>query len=211
MAVIITKIEPQKKRKDRYSVYADEQFLVGISQDTLIKYNLHVGRELDTSEINKIKSAESELKIRDQAYRYLSRRAHSCKELYDKLIIKEYSPSAINNIIDEFISNGYLNDTEFTKIFITEEIKLKKSGPLLIKNKLIKKGVNREIIDDLLSSLYDENEQVENCSYLVLKKYKRISREQKKAVINYLRNKGYYWEQISLALPQILWEENNEE
>ena len=86
-----------------------------------------------------------------------------------------------------------------------------KNGPLLIKNKLIKKGVNREIIDDLLSSLYDENEQIENCSYLVLKKYKRINREQKKAVINYLRNKGYQWDQISLAIPQILWEDNNEE
>jgi len=211
LAVIITKIEPQKKRKDRYSVYTDEQFLIGVSQDTLIKYNLHAGKQLDASEINKIKSAESERKLRDQAYRFLSRRAHSCKELYDKLIIKEYPPSAINNIIDEFVSNGYLNDTEFTKIFINEEIKLKKSGPLLIKNKLIKKGVNREIIDDLLSSLYDENEQVENCSYLVLKKYKRISREQKKAVINYLRNKGYHWDQISLAIPQNLWENNNEE
>jgi len=211
LSIVITKIEPQKKRKDRYSVYVGEQFLVGISQDTLIKYNLHAGRKLDTNEINTIKSAESERKLRDQAYRFLSRRAHSCRELYDKLIIKDFPPSAIKNIIDEFISNGYLNDTEFTKIFISEEIKLKKSGPLLIKNKLIKKGVNREIIDDLLSSLYDENEQVENCSYLVLKKYKRINREQKNAAINYLRNKGYQWDQISLAIPQISWENNNEE
>lgn len=211
MAIVITKIEPQKKRKDRYSVYADEQFLIGVSQETLIKYNLHAGKQLNAGEINKIKSTESERKLRDQSYRFLSRRAHSCKELYDKLIIKEYPPSAIKNIIDEFVSNGYLNDTEFTKIFIAEEIKLKKSGPLLIRSKLIKKGVNRELIDDLLSSLYDENEQIENCTYLVLKKYKQVNREKKKAVINYLRNKGYHWQQISLAISQILWEDNNEE
>ena len=211
MHTIITKIEPQKKKKDRYSVYAGEQFLIGVSQDTLIKYNLHSGKKLDAEDINKIKSAESERKLRDQAYRFLSRRAHSCKELSDKLATKEYPKSAIITIIDEFVSKGYLDDTEFSKIFINEEIKLKKSGPLLIKSKLIKKGISREIIDDLLSSLYNENMQIENCAYLVSKKYNQVNRAQKEAAINYLRNKGYHWEQISLSLPQSIWENDNEE
>ena len=81
MSVVITKIEPQKKHKDRYAVFAGEQFLVGISQETLLKYDLYSGKKISAEDLRKLENAESEIKLRDQAYRYLSRRAHSCQEL----------------------------------------------------------------------------------------------------------------------------------
>ena len=211
MDLEITKIEPQKKNKERYSIYSGEQFIFGVSQDTLIKFDLHTGKNLTADQVKKIKDTESDSKLRDQAYRFLSRRAHSQKELTDKLTTKGYSQVAIGKIIHEFVQRGYINDTDFAKMFIEEEINLKKSGPLLIKNKLIKKGVLPDIIDGLLTGIYNAETQSENCLYLFNKKYRNFQPKQKNAVINYLRGKGYFWEQISAVIPETSWGNNNEE
>ena len=88
MSVKITKIEAQKKRKTRYSIYADERLIVGVSQDTLLNFNIHPGKILSDDDIQSIKEMEFGQKLKDQAFRYLSRRAHSKKELYDKWMDK---------------------------------------------------------------------------------------------------------------------------
>lgn len=204
MTVVITKIEPQKNHKDRYSVFAAGQFLVGISQETLLKFDLYSGKKISAENLSKLKNAESEIKLRDQAYRYLSRRAHSCQELQLKLSNKGYSKELIQHIISDFLQSGYLNDHDFARSFIIEEINLKKSGPLLIKNKLLKKGISLNICDDLISFLYDFQDQLDNCAFLAGKKYKQGAEDddqkKKKVLINYLRRKGYNWEHIMKIL-----------
>ena len=210
MNLKITRIEPQKKRTGRYNIFANEEFLAGVSQETLIKLDLNVGKDLTGTEIKHLKDMESESKLRDQAYRFLSRRAHSRRELHNKLSARGYATGAIIKMLDDLMKRGYINDGEFARTFVEEEIKLKKSGPLLIKSKLQQKGVSREIIEELLSSLYTEHAQLDNCSYLAQKKYGQINTRQKTAAINYLRHKGYNWDHISVAIMQIL-EENDHE
>ena len=214
MTLIITKIEPQKKHKERYSVFTSEQFQVGISQETLLKFDLYTGKKISAEDLSKLKNAESEIKLRDQAYRYLSRRAHSCQELQLKLSNKGYAKDLIQHIISDFLQRGYLNDHDFAKSFIIEEIKLKKSGPILIRSKLLKRGISLNICDDLISSLYNYQDQIDNCAFLAGKKYKRGSesddQKQKKILINYLRRKGYIWEHIFGAAPWIVKENNFE-
>jgi regulatory protein len=211
LQIVITKIETQKKKKDRYSLFAGEKFLIGVSQHTLIKFGLHTGKKLNPSDLDTIRETEAERQMHDQAYRFLSRRAHSCKELSDKLTNKGYAQSQIQQLIESMVSDGYLNDEEFARVFISEEIKLKRSGPLLIRSKLTKKGVAREVIDSLLPYLYNEDEQIDNCSVLIARKYKHINSKQKQSAINYLRNKGYHWEQISMAIPRFIMESDDEE
>ena len=214
MTVVITKIEPQKSHKERYSVFAGGQFLVGISQETLLKFDLYTGKKISAENLSKLKNAESEIKLRDQAYRYLSRRAHSCQELQLKLSNKGYAKDLIQHIISDFLRRGYLNDHDFARSFIIEEINLKKSGPILIRNKLLKKGISLNTCDDLISSLYDFQDQIDNCAFLAGKKYKQGTgdddQKKKKILINYLRRKGYIWEHISGAAPWIVKENNFE-
>jgi len=58
-----------------------------------------------------------------------------------------------------------------------------------------------------LSSLYDFQDQLDNCAFLAGKKYKRGSesddQKQKKILINYLRRKGYIWEHIMKILEEL--------
>jgi len=212
MPVKITKIDIQKKRKSRYSIFAGEQFIAGVSQDTLLNLNIYPGKILSDDDIQKIKEIESNQKLMDQAFRFLSRRAHSKKELSDKLINKGYSDKEIKALIIDLVDKGYLDDIAFARIYIENEINMKYTGPILIKDKLGKRGINFATADQLLTEIYSFEQCIDNCRYLIQKKYKMgidfDDRTQRKNLINFLRNKGYNWEHISNAIPNII-EENN--
>ena len=208
MSPIITKIEQQKKRKNRYSLFSGEKFIAGISEETLLRYNIHNGRELSDDEIESIQKQENTLAAREQAWRYLARRAHSIKELHDKLLNKKIDSEIIARIITDLKNKNYLNDEDFSRQLIVDEIKIKKSGPLSIKNKLIKKGVALNLIKHLIDELYDEAEQINNCRYHANKKYKSVSTEERTKQINklgtYLKQKGFFWETSGQVIMEII-------
>jgi regulatory protein len=197
MSIHITKIMPQKKRKDRYALFQDETFLIGVSQETLLKFGLHVGSTLSETEFNQLKKEEQMVALHEQALRYLARRAHSARELKDKLQHKGYTRRSIDVLILNLKENGYLDDLEFARMYLREELRLKKSGPLLIKNKLLTKGLERELIETVLTEGYEEGLQQENCHALAVKKLNTLQplpeRKQKERLAAYLKQKGFTW------------------
>lgn len=204
MASVITKIERQKKNKTRYSLYAGDQFISGISEETLLAFDIHTGKSLSDSDIDNIKAKELYLSVREQAWRFLARREHSTAELRNKLLKKSFSREIVQEILDELLRRDYLNDRRFARLLITEEINLKKSGPLLVRGKLQAKGVAINIIDELLIELYCEEMQIKNCRYLADKKRALImnldDQLQLKKLYSFLTQKGYGWDIIQRAL-----------
>ena len=51
----VSRIEVQKKDKSRYSVYLDDSFWLGVSEGTLIKFNLAKGQTLTPEECQNIR------------------------------------------------------------------------------------------------------------------------------------------------------------
>ena len=49
----ITKIAPQVKRSDRYSIYINEKYAFSLHEYQLAGSGLHIGKELSKSEIDK--------------------------------------------------------------------------------------------------------------------------------------------------------------
>ena len=50
----ITKIERQKRRKNRVSIFLDNTFFCGISENLMIKLDLFEGKEIDEEEISRL-------------------------------------------------------------------------------------------------------------------------------------------------------------
>ncbi|MFC2088256.1 regulatory protein RecX [Calditrichota bacterium] len=216
MNFIIDKILPQKKSKNRFSIFSKDEFIIGISDRSLLQYNLHVGSEITQSLLTEIKKKEDLNTLQNAAFRFLARRQHSVHELKRKLFTKTSDHQLIEQVIAYLLENNYLNDNEFTAAFLNEEIKLKKSGSLLIKKKLLQKGVNAEIIGNLISSNYSAEDQLQNCQNLAFKKLNTfkniISIKQKKIkLVNYLKQKGYDWETCKQAVMSLNLGENDEE
>jgi len=207
MSITITKIERQKKKKQRYSLFNENNFIIGISEESLLEFNIYTGIELSEEALIKIERKEKYIAIREQSWRFLSRRMHSKKELSDKLKAKGYKKEDIDKIILELENKNYLNDDSFARQVVTDEINLKKNGPFLIKNKLLSQGIENSLSSAVIDELYEEKIQLQNCQYLASKKIGSIKNSNdisiKKKLGRYLIQKGFSWDICNKVLSEI--------
>jgi len=207
MPITITKIERQKKNNKRYSLFAEDKFIIGVSEESLLKFNIYSGVTLSEDILAEIESKENFIAIREQAWRFLARRMHSERELRDKLINKRHDPGSIDLVISELRNKDYLNDTTFAHQLISDEINLKKSGPVLIKNKLLKKGVEMSLVSSLLDEQYPEDLQYQNCRYFAEKKFNSLKSNDDRSIKNklgsFLIQKGFPWAMINRVISEL--------
>lgn len=209
LPLMITSVTPQKKRKDRFSLFNETLFLIGVSAQTLTDFNLGKGVQLTPLLFKQIKEAEETQAAKDRCYLLLSGRDHSGHELRQKLIKKGFTTESAEKVVQEFSENGLLNDREFALRFASDKAEFNKWGPEKIRSELFKKGISRQIIEDVIQNTTQNLEQSQICVDLVLKRRKNFLREEdpfkrKQKIYRYLFGKGYGPEQINKALPIIL-------
>ncbi len=136
----------------------------------------------------------------------LAKREYSEAELREKL--QKKFPENFEDIeasLKEFIGKKWLSDERFCESVIHDGILIKKYGPVKIQQKLCwQKGVNRDLVEQMLAQFYPEKKQVEVASDLAKKKQKEIERrgktknefETQQKVRQFLLGKGFDFEII---------------
>lgn len=151
---------------------------------------------IDDSKKNELLILNEELKIKDAALKLLSRRLHSKYELINKLLKKNFDKKLIHEVVDELISKNFLNDYEFCKAYFEERFYRKKIGINKIKAELIKKGIDRKIIEDVIHSI-DDNSSIDNAYELAKKKlnsyqFKKLDNQKiKQKLFSFLSSRGF--------------------
>ncbi len=193
----ISKIEIQKKNKRRFNLYIEDAYLFSVSEDTLVHFHLQKGKSCSNADLEAIQAYEGRMRCVSQAYRYLARRPHLISELQLKLHQKEFGASVIDATIKTLKEKKYLDDADFIRRFITDEIRLKQTGPLKIRQKLLQKGAPAEVTDRQLSELYPFELQLKNARIQYDKRNQRSDTPDKQKLIRYLQQKGFTWEIIN--------------
>ena len=70
--MIISKIERQKKDKERYSLFVEDKFLIGVSEAILIHFALYKGQQISEDLLGEIKEAEYHHKVYNKAIRTMA-------------------------------------------------------------------------------------------------------------------------------------------
>ena len=96
LPITITRIQIQKNNKDRFSLYHEDRFLLGIKSQTLVFCSLKKGTLLTNELLETILNTEQYNKAKEYCLNLLSRRDHSVKELILKGIKKGYNLSLIH-------------------------------------------------------------------------------------------------------------------
>jgi len=143
----ISKIEVQKKRKDRYSIFVDGKFQVGLSEKDFLELGIKKDQELNEKDLKIIKDRSNESKVREKAVRLLSIRPQSEDEIRKKLEAKKYDFRLIKKTISWLKKEALLNDTKFAKIWINNRKNFHPLGKRRLFLELNKKSVNRNIIE----------------------------------------------------------------
>ncbi|PLS19574.1 recombinase RecX [Bacillus sp. M6-12] len=204
----ITKIEQQKRHHHRFSLYVNDEFALGVDEEVIIKYSLSVGKEISDSFLEDVVKAEEQSKAFNYAVNLLSFRSRSKKELITKMKQKGYEEESINPAIEKLIYYGYLNDYQFATQWANDKQKFKQAGKNLLRQELYQKGIDKEIIEQVLEEKVDDNEEYERALQLAEKKVKTLSKDDKNAkyrkLSGLLARKGYSFDIISKVIKEVM-------
>ena len=138
------------------------------------------------------------------ALRFLARRSHSRWELFTKVTRKGFSRSDINRSLDRLEELGYLNDRAFALEYSRYRLKQSPRGRKLLAVELMKRGISRELVEEVLSEVYREFPEEDLISGLV-EKWRRthpyeVTDAERKKLSQSLGRKGFGWEQIRMGI-----------
>lgn len=191
------------------SIHLDNDETLIISGEVVLKFGLRKNDVISDDIYTHLLTENQKYKINHSALNFLGRRIHSAYELKNKLRKKKFDNELIDEVINSLKSSGLLNDQEFADRFTAELILRKKSGINKIKAELIKRGIDRNIISNLLNSLDTGNNQVEQAKEIASKKLatlkKRIDDKNKlkQRIYSFLFSKGYDYDTINTVIGEL--------
>ncbi len=80
----------------------------------------------------------------------LGRKMLTCRELYDKLCHKGYEKEIAEQVVEQFLAVGYLNDKEYAKMYLADGVNLSAKGIYRIRQELLQKGIAPALIDEAI-------------------------------------------------------------
>jgi len=200
----ITAIERNKKNKDRFTVFVDNQPSFTISEEDYLSLNLYEEREITDDEIDYIKNEVNFRRAKSAAVKYLSMKLRSEREVYLKLINEGYGRKTADRVIEELKSLGYINDKLYVQKYIFDRSKLKPKSKKLLKLELISKGIKEEDIDEVMADWkVDERVVAESLIRKKFGKYDLSDEKIAKRIFLFLHHRGFSYEIINEALKNI--------
>ncbi|HSX17838.1 MAG TPA: RecX family transcriptional regulator [Candidatus Saccharimonadales bacterium] len=165
----ITAIKQQVKNPERVSVFVDGKYEFSLSLDELLQQKLKNDDELDKDDVKRLKKISADGKLRMRSMEWLLNRPHSTREFRDYLYRKKAEPELIESFIKDFSERAYLDDQKFGEWFIELQKRRAKSNRA-IRSELFKKGISRELADELFAEEMDD--EVERLKKIIEKKQK---------------------------------------
>lgn len=136
----------------------------------------------------------------DYSLRYIHLYPKTEQELRTKLYTKKYPEPEIDKTIDFLKSKWYIDDVQFTKLYIQSEIVKKGKLPALVKAKLLHKWVDKDIIDEIMWSKEEEmNAWVHDRIRKEIEKYKKKWLDWYEIMLK-ISQKGYRISEIRKAI-----------
>jgi regulatory protein len=184
----ITKIETQKKNKERVNIYVDGEYKFPCNSQIVFSYNLKVGNVIDTDKIKEVAEEDSFIACKNYALNVIDRNLKTEKQMVEKLKKREYSDKIIKRVFIFLEEYNLINDENYANLYIKD--KIQKQGKIRIRYDLLKKGISKEIIDKSLQNV-DDYEELKAAESLLQKKYESIIRIERDYYKIYSRLKSY--------------------
>ncbi len=203
----VTHIKVNVKRPDRRSIYLDGEFAFSIAEGIFYDHGIEIGDRLTDGEINMLVSQDEQGKVKGAALNLLSYRQRSTRELQRKLLKKGWSMEMIEPVLRELEEKGFLNDREFAEMLARDRTGRKQLGPRALKDELMKAGVDRDMIEEILEDTYRQHPPSVLIERLLKNKGiepgERLERKERARLINLLRRKGYTWEDMEPVISRL--------
>lgn len=191
----ITALKQGVKNPNRVNVFVDGAFSFSLDLSQIVDYHLKIGQTLTATELTELKHASAYGKLYARTLEWVLTRPRSIKETRDHLREKrfakhlDYTDADIDQIIERLISKNYLSNRKFAEWFIENRFVKKGVSPRRLEQELLKKGIDRTVIDELLTnSSRDEAEEIKK---VIAKKGQKYTQDK---LLAYLVRQGFSYD-----------------
>ena len=147
--------------------------------------------------MNNLDYVEEYDKLKTKVLKYIIYKKRTEKEIRQKFS-KTIDEDILEDIIDELKENGYIDDLNYIDRAVNEFVALKNLSIREIKYKLFAKGLSNDIIDEYISSNFDElmEYEIKSAKNIIIKKQ---SMQEDEEIKQGLLKKGYIAENVKEA------------
>lgn len=188
----ITKIEEQKRNKNKCSIYVDGEYHSTVEKELLDELGLFAGSELNPDVFHqKLAIIQYKSALR-AALQMLTRSSLTEKEIIMRLKRKNYNEEAISSVLDYLKDAGYVNDERYIESFIKSSKEVPGASRRSIYCKLAGKGVDRCIIQQKLEEAeIDDYKSALKAAQKKLPALKGDNKEKATKLLGFLYRKGF--------------------
>lgn len=196
--VLITAIEPQKKNKDRYNIFADGEYFASLGAESCVVFGVKSGEEINADRLREAVASDNERYAFDSAAKFLEYGMRTKREVEQKLAEKNIDADAIAAAVKKLGSYGYIDDEAYAKEFVESAMSSGKSRRAT-EYALKEKGVERKTVAEVMSAFsYDAELEIAKKCALVLKRQKKDRRQAFAA----LARRGFDYDIISAVITE---------
>ena len=139
--------------------------------------------------------------IDDKVMRYVLFKKRTAEEVRKKCLTLKYEESYIEEAIEYLKEAGYVNDEIYIEKYINDIKKLKHMSIAQIRMDLLRRGVDDNLIENVLSTEEINEYELESAVHLLNKKIK--SGDDLEKAKRFLLNKGYSYSNVSKAIDNL--------
>lgn len=171
--------------------------------EIIVKYSLGNG-EIDDEKFKRAVKESMEKIAFNMAVKYASNKLKTEKQIRDYLYKKEFKKATILPVIEKLKEYGVIDDKIYMESYIKSNPNFSKNK---LKQKLIMSGISKDLIDEKLNDLEDEDSCLTNAKRFL--KNKIMDQKTREKLIRRLTYLGYSWDSINSVLKTLNFDEEN--
>ena len=197
--MVIQELKPSRHVEGRWLAVLEDGSILRVGEGEVVEFALYAGKELSEEETERLQDAAHRSGLKSKAIELLMRKPQSRKELGRKLREWEATDEEIEAICDRMEELGYLNEPEYAGR-IVRHYAAKGFGERKIRDELYRRGVPRELWDEALEQIEEEDNASAIDAFLEKKLKGSHDPKDVKRASDALARRGFAWPEISDAL-----------
>ncbi len=200
----VSGLEPQAKHPNRYNLYIDNHFALGLS--AIVALNIRVGQELAPEDVQGLAKAEQLEQAHEYALRRLETRPRSEQEIARALAGKKFPEEVVTQVVTRLRDANLLSDRDFAKFWVENREGFKPRSARALKYELRQKGVPNDEIKRAVKNL-DEEERALRAARPKAERWKGLDAAEFKTKLSaFLARRGFDY-QVTRSAVSKLWNE----
>ena len=197
--MVIEELKPSKRVRDRWLAVMEDGSILRVSKNQIADFALYAGRELSDEETDRLLQAVEKENFRSRALRVVTDTPKSRKMLLKILAERNCQPEQAEEIADWLENMGLLDDRRYAADVV--ELYVRKGyGKRKIRDELYRRGVPRELWEEALEQIEEEDNASAIDAFLEKKLKGSHDPKDVKRASDALARRGFSWSEVSDAL-----------